>query len=315
MAGKRLAFLVLPLFVAILALSCGGSGDSEDGGNGGVNGNGNDAGTTSPPEEPTNLRLHTKTYNTIELRWRDNSDNEDGFAVYQVGTSNAVATANTNVGRAVVDGLQCGTDYQFEVRAFNEAGETYSDLLDTTTKLCDVQVVFTSLCVLDDEDPVGAGELWFWFKSAKSSGKRLPSSGTKSVESREFSIDLNILKDPFHFGTLQYADIPQCFDPKMQFNAAMRYDEPLEIYVDGWDDDDIDADDSLGTVSVVFEDFAVVTLEGNPNRDGGWEAVETSPGTFVEQWYEPLVEGFTGVETSSNEDFVVWWVVKVTGAR
>ena len=305
---NRFWLAVLAVLV-LLATACGGSGGDGGGDGNGANGDGGGGGTSQQPAAPTKLRLFLKTYNTIELRWNDNSNNEQGFKVYQVGKSEAVASANANTSRAVVEGLQCGTDYQFEVRAFNSAGESYSDLLDATTKLCDVQVAFTTVCVLNDEDPVGAGELWFWFKSARSAGERVPSSGTKSIESREFSINLDILNDPFSFGEISYIDNPQCFDPQVGFSAAMRYDEPLEVYVDGWDEDDVDPDDSLGSVSEVYENGAEWTSEGH--RSGHWYT--NAEGKEV--WYDPVKEGFPGAGESSNGDFTVWWVVKVTGFR
>jgi predicted phage tail protein len=82
----------------------------------------------SPPAAPSWLRVTAVSSSRIDLRWNDNSTNEDGFSIERkqgccspwTPLPNAPANATTYQST----GLACGTSYAYRVRAFNAAGSS-----------------------------------------------------------------------------------------------------------------------------------------------------------------------------------------------
>jgi hypothetical protein len=86
------------------------------------------------PSNPSNFKS-TGTGTTIKFSWTDNSTNETGFRIYQNGVTAPVETApaNTGTGGVSIDwtGRPCGFSATFDVRAFNDNGESGSSNSDT----------------------------------------------------------------------------------------------------------------------------------------------------------------------------------------
>ena len=77
--------------------------------------------TIQTPAAPSNLQVVALSTTKLELTWDDNSNNEEGFAIYQNGK--LVANVNANKTKKIICcGLKAGTTYNFEVRAKNVAG-------------------------------------------------------------------------------------------------------------------------------------------------------------------------------------------------
>jgi|GEM_PF-1832604 len=74
------------------------------------------------PVAPGRLGVETVSPTEIELTWRDNSDNEDGFRIYRNG--NRVATVGSNTTSYVHGNLDSETRYCYQVVAFNSSGES-----------------------------------------------------------------------------------------------------------------------------------------------------------------------------------------------
>jgi photosystem II stability/assembly factor-like uncharacterized protein len=75
------------------------------------------------PKPPTNLKVSSSTQScAVNLTWQDNSDNEDGFEIYQNGKLYRVNKANTTT--ALICGLEPDRVYKFEVRAKNASGSS-----------------------------------------------------------------------------------------------------------------------------------------------------------------------------------------------
>jgi len=91
---------------------------------------------TSLPAAPSNLRASQISQTEIIVTWQDNSDNETGFRVYLAGTD-VVARLGANVNRAALANLTCNVQYQYTVRAVNNAGESQpSNVINVTTSAC-----------------------------------------------------------------------------------------------------------------------------------------------------------------------------------
>jgi len=89
------------------------------------------------PAAPTNLRVPSWGMTYIRLAWDDNSDNEDGFQVFQQGRQDPVARTGPNETQAQIDNPPCGQTLQFRVRAFNAAGNSdYSNTITVQTAPC-----------------------------------------------------------------------------------------------------------------------------------------------------------------------------------
>ena len=76
----------------------------------------------TPPNAPLNLVGEAVSYSIINLFWDDNSDNEDGFKIYRNGSAIASIVPNSTSYRDT--GLQSGTNYLYDIRAFNKGGES-----------------------------------------------------------------------------------------------------------------------------------------------------------------------------------------------
>jgi fibronectin type 3 domain-containing protein len=74
------------------------------------------------PAAPGRLETETVSPMEVELTWRDNSDNEDGFRIYRNG--NRVATVGSNTTSYVHGNLDSETRYCYQVVAFNNSGES-----------------------------------------------------------------------------------------------------------------------------------------------------------------------------------------------
>ncbi len=90
----------------------------------------------TPPDTPTGMAATSLSSSQIDLAWNDNSDDEDGFEIYESldGTNFAlIFTTNPDTESALVTGLQADTDYYYFVRAFNGAGTSDSGVASATT--------------------------------------------------------------------------------------------------------------------------------------------------------------------------------------
>lgn len=78
-------------------------------------------GNTTVPAAPTNLQATAVSSTEIDLTWRDNSNNETGFAVDELvnGSFQQIGTVNANITAARIVNLKPQTSYTFRVRALN----------------------------------------------------------------------------------------------------------------------------------------------------------------------------------------------------
>ena len=83
-----------------------------------------------PPRAPVNAEAIAIPQRTAEIRWLDDSDNEEGFRVYR-GTA-LVGTVGPDINRFQDVGLQEGVTYRYAVRAFNQSGESPAALCAVT---------------------------------------------------------------------------------------------------------------------------------------------------------------------------------------
>jgi len=122
---------------------------------GGDSGYSNTANATiaCPPAAPSDLGATAVSQSQIDLSWKDNSGNEDGFKIelsrgnedgFKIelspnGTSSwiQIATVGANVTSYSNTGLNCGLTYYYRVRAYNAGGDSgYSNTANATTFAC-----------------------------------------------------------------------------------------------------------------------------------------------------------------------------------
>ena len=75
------------------------------------------------PNAPSNLEDVSAAQTEITLKWNDNSNNEDGFRIFNVDT-NQTYDFPANITQGTITGLTCGTLYRWQIRAFNNDGES-----------------------------------------------------------------------------------------------------------------------------------------------------------------------------------------------
>ncbi len=108
--------------------------------------------TTQPPVAPTNLKITALSTTKLKLTWQDNSENEEGFVIYQ--DNQLVATTDENVSEKVICcGLLGGKSYNFEVKSKNVAGlSTAAKAVGTTKEITTPPAAPTNLEVKALED-------------------------------------------------------------------------------------------------------------------------------------------------------------------
>ncbi len=85
---------------------------------------------TSPPNAPSEFKQNETGINSIGISWRDNSENEDGFSLYQLIDGNykevAVFGASGGSGYTIGRGITmaCGERRIYRLDAFNSAGRS-----------------------------------------------------------------------------------------------------------------------------------------------------------------------------------------------
>ena len=93
----------------------------------------------TPPLAPSQLRTLNITRASITLNWRDNANNEQGFAIERSLNGRTwirIATTAANVRTFVDNGLTRNTTYWYRVQAFNQAGASpYAGPVSATTLL------------------------------------------------------------------------------------------------------------------------------------------------------------------------------------
>ena len=83
-----------------------------------------------PPKAPSDLIAKPTSATQVSLTWEDNSNNEIGFLLYRDGEKVAELQKNT---RSYVDsGRRPATSYRYEIKAYNQAGE--SDIVVCSVK-------------------------------------------------------------------------------------------------------------------------------------------------------------------------------------
>lgn len=96
---------------------------------------------TSPPNAPSEFKQNETAINSIGISWRDNSENEDGFSLYQLIDGNykevAVFEANGGSGYTIGRGITmaCGERRIYRLDAFNSAGRSLPTEPATVTSM------------------------------------------------------------------------------------------------------------------------------------------------------------------------------------
>ncbi|MBN1674284.1 MAG: lamin tail domain-containing protein [Kiritimatiellae bacterium] len=91
------------------------------------------------PAKPSNLTASAASQTRINVSWQDNSNNETGFKLdrRQSGASDwvRVATTGANVTTFGDTGLPAGTQFYYQIKAYNGDGSSdYSNVADATTQ-------------------------------------------------------------------------------------------------------------------------------------------------------------------------------------
>jgi hypothetical protein len=132
--------------------------------------------TLKPPEAPSNLAA-TPSKNYINLYWNDNSSDEQGFRIYRDGSPIATLPSNTTTYQDI--GLQPATTYQYRITAFNQIGESGTNILSVKTPNPPVRVRLDRIGVHDNGEEflrdIDGGEIYIGI---------IITDGNKVVETR-----------------------------------------------------------------------------------------------------------------------------------
>jgi hypothetical protein len=98
-------------------------------------------GTSYLPASPANLSATVDSPTQVTLKWDDNSSNETGFKIERspvgANTWSQVGTVGPDVKTYPNAGLTCSTGYDYQMRTYNDLGNSeYSNLITVTTGVC-----------------------------------------------------------------------------------------------------------------------------------------------------------------------------------
>jgi len=88
-----------------------------------------------PPREPITCGVSSTDSTSVVITWASfNNASREGFRIYQ-GTTSLETTVDLDEVMVTIGNLAPSTQYHFDVRAFNEAGESQVDacFVDVTT--------------------------------------------------------------------------------------------------------------------------------------------------------------------------------------
>lgn len=118
-----------------------------------------------PPRAPSNLIAESVSATEVNLAWKDNSNNENGFLLYRDGEKIAVLLGNT---KSYEDGgLRPATSYLYEIKAYNFAGESDIVVCSVRTLNPPIRIVLDKIGVHEcGEEGESARELWdmWWMR-------------------------------------------------------------------------------------------------------------------------------------------------------
>ena len=143
------------------------------------------------PNPPSGLDGEAVSKHDINLWWRDNSDDEDGFFVYRDGRR--IGTVGENVTSYHDTGLEAGRTYTYTVKAYNVAGLSFGTSCEVTTKNPGIAVTLDYIQVHDDHDGflMGPGEIYVYVAISDGGRRpvvtRIPSEGAISLNNEEIS--------------------------------------------------------------------------------------------------------------------------------
>lgn len=90
-----------------------------------------------PPEAPVDLIAEALSATQVKLTWEDKSNNENGFILYRDSTVTVYLQENAT--EYIDSGLKPATEYQYAIKAYNQAGE--SDLIVCLAKTLNPPII------------------------------------------------------------------------------------------------------------------------------------------------------------------------------
>ena len=100
------------------------------------------SGGVSKPKKPTNLEATLLNNTTVNLKWVDNSNNEDDFLIYRSvnkGSWKLLTTVDANITEYKDNSLVVGNSYEYKIQAKNIAGVTESSIVSVTPNVIFIQ--------------------------------------------------------------------------------------------------------------------------------------------------------------------------------
>jgi hypothetical protein len=84
-----------------------------------------------PPKAPVSITGEALSAIEIKLTWKDSSNNEEGFYLYR--NSVLIANIGKNTTKYIDSGLKPATNYSYEIKAWNQAGESAVTICSSKT--------------------------------------------------------------------------------------------------------------------------------------------------------------------------------------
>lgn len=112
-----------------------------------------------PPKAPSSLVPKPISATELSITWKDNSNNEIGFLLYRDGEEVAELQKNT---RSYIDnGRRPATSYRYEIKAYNNAGESDVVMCSVKTLNPPIQIWLEKIGVHENgEEGESFRELW-----------------------------------------------------------------------------------------------------------------------------------------------------------
>jgi hypothetical protein len=126
------------------------------------------------PTAPSAATASATAYNSVTVRWSDNSANETGFKLERSGNGvdySEIATLGAGTTSRVDNGVIAGSNFYYRVRAYNSAGNSaYSNVATVTTPAASVPVPVAPSSVAARNDGDGSATVTWTDASTTETG-------------------------------------------------------------------------------------------------------------------------------------------------
>jgi len=157
---RKLFFIIAVALVSLVLSGCTSSAPADIPPRESMTSTPNLTPTPTSPNSPYNLNATATSATSIDIRWVDDSNNEDGFRIYR--DDSLIADVGPNTEDYQDGNLEPTTTYEYAVEAYNQVGESGLSQCTAITLNPPITVKLNKIGVHDNREPFlrGNGDVY-----------------------------------------------------------------------------------------------------------------------------------------------------------